>query len=416
MKRAADLRRIAMGILWLAALWSCAAQAPTPWDQPAASLAEQIAAILGPAQAHLTLRNNSTISADEIPAIRRMLEQDLKSHGVQLSGAESANAVHVTLSQNLHERLWIAEIVEGNETHVVMVRMDAPAVQQQSPNSGLALRKQSILTIDEPVLAALETTDSLIIVSSEEIVAFSRDANGWQPQKRVAIAQRKPLSRDPRAVLVPSADGLGFEASVGATACAGSMQQTDWTIHCRESDDPWPLFESHAASASSGSDASLRLRAFYNSARNSFTGVVTPAVGVDLPPFYSASLVPRPDGAGLLLNGMDGKMQIVESGAIKSVAGTRDWGSDFTVLRSGCGAGAQIVASSSGEAITDSLRAYELPALEAIPVSDPLAMGGSVTALSASSDGKSILAIVRKPAAPGHADPYEVDRVTANCN
>ena len=414
MKRAAGLRRIAMVVLGFAALLACAAQQPTPWDQPAASLAEQIAAILGPAQAHLTLRNNSSISADEIPAIRRLLEQDLKSHGVQLSGAESANAVHVTLSQNLRERLWIAEIAEGNETPVVMVRVDSPAAQQQSPNSGLALRKQAILTIDEPILAALETTDSLIVVGPEEIVVFSHGANGWQPQKRVAIAQRKPLSRDPRAVIVPSADGLGFEASVGAMACTGSMQQADWTIHCRESDDPWPLFAPNATPNSS--DASLRLRAFYNSARNYFSGVVTPALGVDLPPFYSAALVPRPDGAGLLINAIDGKMQIVESGAIKSVAGTRDWGSDFAALHSGCGTGSQIIASGSGEAITDSLRAYELPALEAIPASDPLAMSGSVTALSASSDGKSIIAIVRKPAAPGHADPYEVDRVTANCN
>ena len=415
MKRATGLRRIAMGVLWLAGLLACAAQQPTPWDQPAASLAEQVAAILGPAQAHLTIRNNSSVSADEIPIIRRLLEQDFKSHGVQLSGSESANTIHVTLSQNLHERLWIAEIAEGNETHVVMVRMDAPAPQQPSPNSGLALRKQAILAIDEPILAALETTDNLIVVSPEEIIIFSHGASGWQPQKRVAIAQRKPLSRDPRAVVVPSADGLGFEVSVGAMACTGSMQQADWTIHCRESDDPWPLFTSNTTPNSS-SDTSLRLRAFYNSARNSFTGVVTPAVGVDLPPFYSVSLVPRPDGAGLLLNGIDGKMQIVESGAIKPVAGARDWGSDFAALRSGCGTGAQIVASSSGEAITDSLRAYELPALEAIPVSDPLAMGGSVTALSMSSDGKSVIAIIRKPAAPGHADPYEVDRVTANCN
>ena len=34
--------------------------------------------------------------------------------------------------------------------------------------------------------------------------------------------------------------------------------------------------------------------AFYNSARNYFTGVVTPSVGVDLPPFYAAALIPRP--------------------------------------------------------------------------------------------------------------------------
>jgi hypothetical protein len=93
------------------------------------------------------------------------------------------------------------------------------------------------------------------------------------------------------------------------------------------------------------------------------------------------------------------------------VSGTRDWGSDFAALRTGCGAGTQIVASGSGEAVTDSLRAYELPGQEALAVSVPLAMDGTVTALWAAPDGKSLLAVVRTA-----ADEFEVDRVTASCN
>ena len=67
-----------------------AAAAPAAWSQPAAALADQIAAILGPGQAHLTLRNLSKLPADDIPAIRRLLEDDLKARGVQ--------AVHLSLS------------------------------------------------------------------------------------------------------------------------------------------------------------------------------------------------------------------------------------------------------------------------------------------------------------------------------
>ena len=47
--------------------------------------------------------------------------------------------------------------------------------------------------------------------------------------------------------------------------------------------------------------------------------------------------------AGLLIGGIDGKVQLVESGALKPVSGARDWGSDFAALHSGCGAGAQIL-------------------------------------------------------------------------
>jgi hypothetical protein len=113
----------------------------------------------------------------------------------------------------------------------------------------------------------------------------------------------------------------------------------------------------------------------------------------------------------LLIGGIDGKVQILESAPLKPLSGTRDWGSDFAALNSGCGAGAQVVASGSGEAAADSLRAYELPALEAVPASAPLAMDGTVTALWTAPDGKSIYAVVRST-----ADEYEVDRVTASCN
>ena len=52
-------------------------------------------------------------------------------------------------------------------------------------------------------------------------------------------------------------------------------------------------------------------------------------------------------------------------------------GQRFCGSQSGCGSGAQVIASGSGEAASDSLRAYELPAQEAIPASAPLAMEGT---------------------------------------
>jgi hypothetical protein len=123
-------------------------------------------------------------------------------------------------------------------------------------------------------------------------------------------------------------------------------------------------------------------------------------------------MIPRAaGGAALLLAGVDGKVQIVENGAMRAVAGTRDWGSDFAVVRSGCGAGTQVIASSSGEALSDSLRAFAISAIEAVPESSPLAMTGTVTALWTAQDGKSAMAVVRNS-----TGEYEVDRVSALCN
>ncbi len=400
---------VAVALVVCGAMVSRAAAVPNPWEQPAAALAEQIAALLGPGQARITLRNLSTVSNDDLPAIRKLLAQDLKARGVVVAGTESASTVRVTLSETGRERLWVAEVVEGSETQVAMVRVDRGATRPAQTAGSLLLRRQVVFTSAEQVLAALEEGAWLVIAEPDALVLYAKSGDGWSESRRLAFVERRGEARDPRGVIVTN--GEGFEARAGAMRCEGRFGVDDaaggWPAQCSESDDPWiwgPLI--------APSEASTKLKAFFNAARNSFTGVVTPNLGVDLPPFYAAALVSRAAGnAALLLGGVDGKVQLAESGGLKNVSGTRDWGSDFAVVQSGCGAGVQVIASSSGAAASDSLRAYELPALEAVPASAPLAVEGSVTALWTAPDGKSVYVVVR-----GAGDRYEVDRVTALCD
>lgn len=406
-----------------------ASAAPSQWEQPAASLAGEIAEILGPGQARLTIRNISSLSNDEIPAIRRLLEADLKSRGVLASGAESANSIRVTLSENQRERLWVAEIIEGNETRVAMVEVQHSHYEVPADSAGMMLHKERFLGFDvldtlpcfsspdgkPPLIAIAERPHGLLILKQGCLLALDGSPSGFIDGKAFNdLASTQTLTRDPRGLIAIDGDGDGFRVLLPGTECGGSYTISSepdrppgegWTLRCHPSDDPWPILTGETP------QGSIKLKAFFNAARNYFTGVVTPSVGVDLPSFYTAALLPRPDGAGLVINGIDGKVQLAENNTLKPVSGTRDWGSDFAALHSGCGSGTQIIASGSGEALTDSLRAYELPALEAIPASAPLAMDGTVTALWTAPDGKSVYAVVRNP-----ADEYEVDRVTATCN
>ena len=398
------------------AIWSLtgrAASATTSaWEQPSADLAEQVAGILGPGQARLTIRNLSTLPTDEIPAIRLLLEADLKAHGVAASGAESANLIRVTLSENQRGRLWVAEVVEGNETRVAMVQFGSDSAQPPQAATGLTLRKQTVFASKEPVLATLESNGWLAAVEPERMVLYGKNDGRWLEQKHLDFGQKQSLGRDPRGVISPALvdKELGFEAFAGGAKCEGLFAINEpngqWVAWCSASDDPWTLITAETPAAP--------IKAFYNAARNYFTGVVTPSLGVDLPPFYAVAALPRADAAGLLIGGIDGKVQLLEGSGLKPVSGTRDWGSDFAAIHSGCGAGTQIIVSGSGEAVGDSLHAYELPGLEAVPASAPLALGGTVTALWPAPDGKSVLAVVRTEEKNG--DEYEVDRVTASCN
>ena len=420
--------------------------APNPWEKPAADLADQIAAILGPGQTHLTIHNLSSISANEIPAIRRLLAQDLKAHGISLAGAESASSIRVTLSQDWRDGLWVAEIVEGNTTQVVMVEAGLTRVPSAGLNTQdrMTLRRQLVWATDESIppptgpasiedrsLAALDLNEQVVVLTEQGVAIYLAGSRGWSFERQFPFPARNSIPRDPRGILIPSADGSGFTAFTAGLECVGSYRSpTDpaakpsdgWMVQCHTSDDPWPITQPaiaqatgvHGSAAPTSATEARRpsLSAFYNAARDYFTGVVTPSIGVDLPPFYSAGLIPRAGSSvALLFGGIDGKVQLVENNALHPVAGTRDWGSDFAVLNSGCGSGTQIIVSGSGEATSDSLRAYEPPALEAIPASAPMAMDGTVMALWTAPDGKSVLAVARNA-----ANQYEVDRVTALCN
>ena len=121
-----------------------AATPPSRWEQPAAALAEQIAGILGPGQAQLTIRNLSTIPDERFPADSEIAGAGFESARRVVSGAESANAIRVTLSESARERLWVAEVVEGNETQVAMVHVDAASsrLRLRQITSAWYLRKE----------------------------------------------------------------------------------------------------------------------------------------------------------------------------------------------------------------------------------------------------------------------------------
>ena len=394
-------------------VWLFLACAPTlyaasgPWDEPAAALAGQVSALMGPGPARIVLSNASSIPDAEVPVIRKLMEQDLKQHGISAGGADSANQLRITLSENARERLWVAEVMEGNSTRVAMVKLPLGELPVAQTVNGIVLHATPLLTSNEPVLAADDTNDGLLVLQPEKMTLYRRAGGGWMPASSAPIAHKGALARDPRGVLLLT--GNSIRAWLAGVQCTGQIGDSGsgaaLALQCSESDDPWPLHMGGVAETAG-------LKAFYNANRNYFTGVVAPAIGVELSAFYSGAVIPRAgNGAALLLLAVDGKAQLVENGAVKTISGARDWGSDFAVLASGCGSGTQILAAGSGPAAQDSIRAYQLPALEAQPASAPLAINGSVTAMWPATDARSVFAAVRTA-----NNQYEVDRVTANCN
>jgi hypothetical protein len=400
------------------------AASPSRWAAPAADLAKQIVAIAGPGPATLSVQNTSSIAGDQIASIRRLLEADLRAGGIGVraaaEGAAIPTALRVTLSQTAKHGLWVAEVQQGAETRVAMteVALDAGAAAPGA-SATMTLRKQMVFAgteriLDAQMMGAGPGDIEMVVLMPARIVMYRQSAGAWQEAQSYAFAPALvAASRDPRGMLVMG--GAGVSAYLPGAQCDGTPTAAGGLVFaCRASDDPWPI--GGAIDGQIGSQ-----RAFYDAARDYFSGVLVPAYSGTLPPFYSAAELPRASGAVTVFADIHGHVRMIDRGAQVEVTGSRDWGSDLAAVRSGCGAGVQVLADAAGGqaqgsaqgAAQDSLRAYEINGREAVAVSAAIAFDGSVSALSASSgasgDGAAATAIVR------NGNEYEVWRVALGC-
>jgi len=394
-------RMLAWSIALLLSLPS--AFALNTWDAPSADLARQIAALTGPGTITLLVANRSSIASDDVPIIRRALERELRSAGVLVRAKDADSDVLVTLSQNTQGLLWVAEVQEGSETRVAMLPLPGPTASgAASAQPPITLRANLLCEQNDPILdvAVLGTGNDqhMIVLDPAHIKAYLSTAGIWQLVQIYDIQHSQPFPRDLRGRIVPATDHL-FDAYLPGIACTAAKTGEGWTmtVSCSDSDDPWPL----------GSQ-----KAFYNSTRNFFSGVVVPGFGPKLPPFYSAAELVRTGGTAFLFADANGAVHLLEGGSHKVVTGAHDWGSDIAAVRSECGSGMQVIASAAGAPVADSVRAYEISGHEAITASAPLNFDGAITAIWTGSDKPSATVVVRRP----QESRYEAYSVTVACS
>ncbi|HUI84487.1 MAG TPA: hypothetical protein VL240_09695 [Candidatus Binatia bacterium] len=389
---------------WTLALFCISsAHALNDWDSASADLARQIAALSGPGTITLVISNRSSVANDDVPAIRRALERELRSAGVVVRQKDADSEVRVTLSQNMQGWLWVAEVQEGSETKVTMLPLPGATVSGTTTSApAIALQANLLHAQSEPILdvAVLGSAaeQHMIVLDPQHIRSYTLQGGSWQPAQSYDIPAARPFPRDVRGRIVPAADHL-FDAYLPGLVCTAARPGESWTMNitCIDSDDPWPL----------GSQ-----KAFYNAGRDFFTGVVLPGFGPRLSPFYSAAELAGRSSTAFLFADVNAQVHILEGSSHRLVVGARDWGSDIAAARSQCGSGTQVLASAAGWPATDSLRAYEISGREATPVSAPLSFDGTITALWPASNAASVIAVVRKP----QGLRYEAYSVTVACS
>jgi len=377
-----------------------AAQTPN-WHTPEQQLAEKISAVTGPGAISLELVNRSSLTRAQAEEIHRGLLQELSSLGLRSVGSEEAAAiVNISLSENLREYVWTAQILQGkNEPAVVMISFPrTSAIDSGHATPAIVLRRtllwsQSGRILDAALLSG--NPQRLFVLDANSVSVYQMQAGHWQAQQALSIAHSRPWPRDLRGRLVLRKDHLldAYLPGVLCTSAAGV------SLTCHESDDPWPL----------GSEE-LRLNAFFAPARNFFTGALTPGVGkqTSAPAFFAAAPLPRDRYTLWLFTTTDGQLHLLD-GFTDQTAAT-DWGSEIASVHSGCGSGWQVLATAKGsnDSKNDSLRIFDVPDREPFLIGQPTEFRGEITALWPQTDGASAVAVLHD-SSKGEYEAYQLN-------
>lgn len=392
--------------LWCLLLLFSANAFAADWRPPTAQLAGKIAAITGPGVIALEINNRSSISAAEVDVIRQELTTDLSAAGIRVWAPDQAAAVvKVTLSENLQNYVWIAEIQQGtSESSVLMISIPGPDTSAGVQNAlPVTLHATPLISASEPILdvALLDGNPRrLLALEAASVEIFESKADRWVQTQSLPISHDSSFPRDLRGRIVLRGDHL-FDAYLPGMVCRSS-NSFPLKMDCARSDDPWPL-----QTANSG------VAGFFSPARNFFTGALAPGIGKQraAPQFFTAAAIPREKYVLWILAGVDRQLHLLD-GINEQAAPKIRWGSDIAGVHTDCRSSWQVLATSANDEGEDWIQSFEFPDRAPVAVSEKMTVDGKITALWAAPDGKSAIAIRRQT----DGSKYEATQLTFTCN
>jgi hypothetical protein len=359
------------------------------WRDPESQLAGKIAAVTGPGVVALEINNRSSIPPAEVESIRRGLTALLGDSGIRVWDPDQAAAtVKLTLSENLEDYVWTAEIRQGTgEANVAMISMPRPQSVPGTQNGPpLTLEVTPLISASEPLLDAAVIEGNprrILVLQANAVTIYDFKDSHWIQDQSLPIIHPHPFPRDPRGRIVLRVDHL-FDVYLPGVFCQ-SATSSQPAVNCSSRDDPWPL--QVEAPPVSG---------FFSPTRNFFTGALAPGIGKQkaAPAFYSAAPVPRDKYVLWVFAGVDRQLHLLD-GINEMTAGKVRWGSDLAAIHANCRPGWQVLASGAGDPDSDSLQAFEFPDREPLAVTQKITIEGTITALWPEPDGRGAIAVYR---------------------
>jgi len=327
-------------------------------EDAARELARKIMQTLAPLEeVALRVRNISSLSATQSVEARRALENALRNNGARLREKQEGTAkVLVTLSENLGNYLWVAEIQRGEQTEVVMVARPRPAPPRPGAAAVMMIEKTPLFEQERPILDVALRDAGLLVLDSQGLSLYRRGQDEWEMKQSVPLARTEAWPRDVRGRL--QLQGESLKVYLPGMMCTGAPAP-ELSLECKSDGSAWPT-EFGVVHAARG--------------KNFFS---TDKVAA----FFTVAGVEDSEGLLWAFAGVDGRAHLYDW-SLEPAGTVSGWGSDIAGIKSNCGNGRQILATRRGDPPEpDAIQAFEIADRQPVAVSLPVEFPGPITAL-----------------------------------
>jgi hypothetical protein len=350
-----------------------------------------------PSAVAVTFQNLSSLSPERLEALQNTIFNSFRNANVRVVKPEQAVAeVHITFSEDWQSYLLIANIQQGLSSQTVIKKLPRPQQTQAAHATTLTIRKISVWQQETPILDFYQDSQNLLVLEPSQLVLYSMDSGQWRPRQTLGIPHENTWPRDLRGRL--EVHGGEINVFLPGAGCRGKISPP--SLDCRASDDPWPIGEG--------------LVAFFSPRRNFFNGLLAgSSAGASLAPFFSGATWQSGDQHVWLFTGTDGHTRLFQNDLNTPAATFNGWGSTLAPVHSVCGSGWQVLTSSPADTTRpDSVQAVEISGREALPVSAPVELFGTVEALwTAGNYGQLVNGVLHS-----QVGKYEAFTLTVICN
>jgi hypothetical protein len=367
MLKTAYRRCLCAFLFWVVAVASAVPQDIPSLPTSATEFVQLIQSRAGsPSTVAVTFQNLSSLSPERQEALQNAIFNAFRNANVRVVKAEQAVAeVHIAFSEDWQGYLLIAGIQQGSTSQTVIKKMPRPQQTQAAHATTLTIRKISVWQQEAPILDFYQDSQNLLVLEPSQVSLYSMDSGQWRPRQTLGIPHQNPWPRDLRGKL--EVRGGELNVFLPGERCSGKTSPP--SLDCRASDDPWPIGEG--------------LVGFFSPRRNFFNGLLAGAsAGASVAPFFSGATWQSGDQHIWLFTGTDGHTRLFQNDLASPATTFNGWGSTLAPVHSICGSGWQVLTSSPADSTRpDSVQAVEISGREALSVSAPVDLAGTVEAL-----------------------------------